>query len=90
MAQDKFRKLLSTGALMLGMAFSVACCPSNAAQPGGGSPVKTSIPDGAKYDPATRDYVTDGQFKLRYHKNCDGTTTVSGTNTSGQPFSYYE
>jgi hypothetical protein len=31
----------------------------------------------AEYDPATGDYVSDGQFKLRYHKKCDGSTEVA-------------
>jgi hypothetical protein len=91
MHQNNLRKLLSAGSLLLAIAFSVACCPnSRASQPGRYDPAETTIPEGARYDQATRDYVYgNSESATRYHKNCDGSTTVSGTNTKGQPYSYY-
>jgi hypothetical protein len=91
MHQTKLRKLLSAGTLMLAMAFSVACCPnSRAAQPQGpGASTQSRIPQGAKYDRATGDYLLGSVNPDRYHQY-GGEVQVTTTNPAdGTTSSYY-
>jgi hypothetical protein len=91
MSHSKLSKLLSVGSLTLAMAFSVACCPnSRAAQPQGpGASTQARIPEGAKYDRATGDYLLGSVNPDRYHQY-GGEIQVTGTNPAdGTTFSYY-
>jgi hypothetical protein len=94
-ADSDFRKLESdeqtkaTASYMLG--FIVACCPnSRAAQPkDAGVSIQPCIPEGAKYDKATGDYLLGNVNPDRYHQY-GGEIQVTTTNPAdGTTTSYY-